>query len=240
MARGAGNVDPDPGSAGPVSGASGRAVDDRKDRQRSGSRHPRPSAPRPRGVLRVLGGQGRPGRRRARRPGTDRDPGDGRRRRAARIAPGLRHVHGVPAGLRSRWRASCEAGVNVVTTMYMLAGEGYGADVHQRLESAAQQGGSSLYATGIYPGHAPMVALAASAMCNRHRPALHPGVARHERLRERADVPGDEHRSADRRPPSTGDDRGQLRFVQGTDPGAGSSARSDARRDPLRGRVRRR
>jgi hypothetical protein len=60
-----------------------------------------------------------------------------------------------------------EAGVNVVTTMYMLAGEGYGADVHQRLESAAKQGQSSLYATGVYPGHAPMVALAASAMCSR-------------------------------------------------------------------------
>jgi hypothetical protein len=60
-----------------------------------------------------------------------------------------------------------EAGVNVVTTMYMLAGDGYGADVHARLESAAKQGQSSLYATGVYPGHAPMVALAASAMCNR-------------------------------------------------------------------------
>jgi hypothetical protein len=60
-----------------------------------------------------------------------------------------------------------EAGVNVVTTMYMLAGEGYGNDVHERLESAAIKGQSSLYATGIYPGHAPMVALAASAMCHR-------------------------------------------------------------------------
>lgn len=60
-----------------------------------------------------------------------------------------------------------EAGVNVVTTMYMLAGEGYGAGVHQRIEDAAKRGRSSLYATGVYPGHAPMVALAASAMCNR-------------------------------------------------------------------------
>lgn len=60
-----------------------------------------------------------------------------------------------------------EAGVNVVTTMYMLAGEGYGVDVHQRIEEAAKRGQSSLYATGVYPGHAPMVALAASAMCNR-------------------------------------------------------------------------
>ena len=60
-----------------------------------------------------------------------------------------------------------EAGVNVVTTMYMLAGEGYGAAAHQRITDAASRGRSSLYATGIYPGHAPMVALAASAMCRR-------------------------------------------------------------------------
>jgi hypothetical protein len=60
-----------------------------------------------------------------------------------------------------------QAGVNVVTTMYMLAGDGYGADVRERLEDAAIQGNASLYATGIYPGHAPTVALAASAMCSR-------------------------------------------------------------------------
>jgi 2,4-diaminopentanoate dehydrogenase len=60
-----------------------------------------------------------------------------------------------------------QAGVNIVTTMYMLAGDGYGADVRTQLEDAAIQGKSSLYATGIYPGHAPMVALAASAMCSR-------------------------------------------------------------------------
>ena len=60
-----------------------------------------------------------------------------------------------------------EAGVNVVTSMYMLCGVGYGEDVHERIRKAALQGGSSLYASGIYPGHAPMVALAASAMCTR-------------------------------------------------------------------------
>jgi 2,4-diaminopentanoate dehydrogenase len=60
-----------------------------------------------------------------------------------------------------------DAGVNVVSTMYMLAGSGYGEDVKERLEAAAQRGGSSLYASGIYPGHAPMVGLAASAMCAR-------------------------------------------------------------------------
>ncbi|MCW2550027.1 MAG: dihydrodipicolinate reductase [Mycobacterium sp.] len=60
-----------------------------------------------------------------------------------------------------------DAGVNVVTSMYMLAGAGYGEAVHQRIRDAAQRGGSSLYASGIYPGHAPLVALAASAMCTR-------------------------------------------------------------------------
>jgi hypothetical protein len=60
-----------------------------------------------------------------------------------------------------------EAGANVVTSMYMLAGEGYGTEVHERLEDATLRSRSSLYATGVYPGHAPMVALAASAMCHR-------------------------------------------------------------------------
>jgi hypothetical protein len=60
-----------------------------------------------------------------------------------------------------------ESGVNVATSMYMLAGIGYGADVHERLQAAASRGGSSLYASGIYPGHAPLVALVASAMCTR-------------------------------------------------------------------------
>ena len=60
-----------------------------------------------------------------------------------------------------------ESGINLVTTMYMLAGRGYGDDVHERIKDAAARGQSSLYASGIYPGHANMVALAASAMCTR-------------------------------------------------------------------------
>jgi 2,4-diaminopentanoate dehydrogenase len=59
------------------------------------------------------------------------------------------------------------AGIDVVTSMYMLAGHGYGDDVAARLEAAALRGGASLYASGVYPGHAPMVGLAASAMCSR-------------------------------------------------------------------------
>ena len=60
-----------------------------------------------------------------------------------------------------------ESGINLVTTMYMLAGRGYGDDVHERIENAAARGQSSLYASGIYPGHANMVALSTSAMCTR-------------------------------------------------------------------------
>jgi hypothetical protein len=60
-----------------------------------------------------------------------------------------------------------ESGANVVTTMYMLAGQGYGEEQTDRIRDAALRGGSSLYASGIYPGHAPMVALSASAMCRR-------------------------------------------------------------------------
>ena len=60
-----------------------------------------------------------------------------------------------------------ESGINVVTTMYMLAGNGYGDGPTARLRDAATRGGSSLYSSGIYPGHVAMVALAASAMCQR-------------------------------------------------------------------------
>jgi hypothetical protein len=59
------------------------------------------------------------------------------------------------------------AGVDVVTTMYMLAGEGYGPEATARVRAACERGGASLYAGGTYPGHAPTVALAASAMCRR-------------------------------------------------------------------------
>ena len=60
-----------------------------------------------------------------------------------------------------------ESGANVVTTMYMLAGEGYGEEATARIRAAALRGEASLYSSGIYPGHAPMVGLAATAMCRR-------------------------------------------------------------------------
>ncbi|HUS62398.1 MAG TPA: hypothetical protein VMY34_09390, partial [Acidimicrobiales bacterium] len=60
-----------------------------------------------------------------------------------------------------------ESGANMVASMYMLSGRGYGDEPTARIRDAALRGGSSLYTSGIYPGHAPMVALAASAMCSR-------------------------------------------------------------------------
>ena len=60
-----------------------------------------------------------------------------------------------------------ESGINVVSTMYMLSGSGYGAEPSERITRACERGASSLYASGVYPGHAPMVALAASAMCRK-------------------------------------------------------------------------
>jgi 2,4-diaminopentanoate dehydrogenase len=60
-----------------------------------------------------------------------------------------------------------EAGINVVTTLHMLSGRGYGDEPTRRIRAAMARGGSSLYSSGIYPGHAPMVALAVSGMCRR-------------------------------------------------------------------------
>jgi 2,4-diaminopentanoate dehydrogenase len=60
-----------------------------------------------------------------------------------------------------------ESGANVVTTLYMLSGTGYGEEATRSVREAALRGGASLNGSGIYPGHAPMVALAASAMCRR-------------------------------------------------------------------------
>lgn len=59
------------------------------------------------------------------------------------------------------------SGANVVSTMYMMAGIGYGEEATHRLRDACLSGGSSLYASGVYPGHVPMVAMAVSAMCSR-------------------------------------------------------------------------
>jgi len=60
-----------------------------------------------------------------------------------------------------------EMGTNIVTSMYQLAGDGYGDDVQSRIIDAARRGKATLYASGTYPGHVAMVALGATAVCSR-------------------------------------------------------------------------
>ena len=57
------------------------------------------------------------------------------------------------------------SGINVLTTASFLTGRAYGDDARARLEAAAQQGGASLFGSGINPGFAEYMAAAASAAC---------------------------------------------------------------------------
>ncbi len=146
--------------------AAGRAVDDRQDRQRRREGHGRPPGAGSRRLLCVLPGK------------VGRDVGE-----LCGIGPiGITATDDVEALLAlepdcvsymayrpdfDHLERILESGANVVSTMYMMAGTGYGEVPTHRLRDACLRGGSSLYASGIYPGHAPMVALAASAMCSR-------------------------------------------------------------------------
>jgi hypothetical protein len=58
-----------------------------------------------------------------------------------------------------------EAGINIVTTASFITGRSYGEQEMVRLRTAAEMGGVSIYGTGINPGLASVVALAASAAC---------------------------------------------------------------------------
>jgi len=64
-------------------------------------------------------------------------------------------------------RAIIESGVNVVTSLYQLAGTGCDDDAHDRVLAASERGNASLYASGTHPGYAPMVALTATSVCSR-------------------------------------------------------------------------
>lgn len=52
-----------------------------------------------------------------------------------------------------------EAGINVISTANFITGRSYGDDQMARLHAAAEQGGASLYGTGISPGLANALAL---------------------------------------------------------------------------------
>lgn len=58
-----------------------------------------------------------------------------------------------------------QAGINVATTASFITGYGYGEEARARLEAAAQQGGASLFGSGINPGWINSVATAASGLC---------------------------------------------------------------------------
>jgi hypothetical protein len=60
-----------------------------------------------------------------------------------------------------------EAGCNIVSTAYFVTGRQFGADALARIQAAAQQGGVSIYGTGVNPGLANVIALVASAGCSR-------------------------------------------------------------------------
>jgi hypothetical protein len=59
-----------------------------------------------------------------------------------------------------------EAGVNVVSTAAFITGGRLGAD-RDRLAAACEQGGASLFGTGINPGLVELIAITTAGMCDR-------------------------------------------------------------------------
>lgn len=59
-----------------------------------------------------------------------------------------------------------EAGCNIVTTVLFITGTQLGADAKERIERAAQAKAVSVYATGVNPGLADVIALVASSGCS--------------------------------------------------------------------------
>ncbi|MGA7050928.1 MAG: dihydrodipicolinate reductase [Mycobacterium sp.] len=59
------------------------------------------------------------------------------------------------------------AGVNVVGTSRFITGRRISADAAVRLDEACQRGGSSLYGSGVNPGHVNVIALLATGFCDR-------------------------------------------------------------------------
>jgi hypothetical protein len=58
------------------------------------------------------------------------------------------------------------AGVNVVTSASFITGHKLGAD-RDRLERACQQGGSTIFGSGVSPGFAELLAIVAATACDR-------------------------------------------------------------------------
>ena len=60
-----------------------------------------------------------------------------------------------------------QAGIDIVSTLNKLAGDGYGSDAQRRIAAACQSGAATLYTSGLYPGNVNNVALAATALVRR-------------------------------------------------------------------------
>ena len=59
-----------------------------------------------------------------------------------------------------------EAGVNVVSTAAFINGNGLGAD-RDRIVKACEQGGSSMFGTGVSPGFVEQIAITLAGVCDR-------------------------------------------------------------------------
>ena len=57
------------------------------------------------------------------------------------------------------------AGINVATTAHFMTGRAYGEEARQRLQTAALDGGASLFGSGINPGYVQHLAAVASNVC---------------------------------------------------------------------------
>lgn len=58
-------------------------------------------------------------------------------------------------------------GVNVISTAGFITGRSLGPEAVARLRAAAEDGGTTLYGTGINPGHINVFALVSAAICDR-------------------------------------------------------------------------
>ena len=104
-----------------------------------------------------------------------------------------------------------ESGVNLVTTMYMMSGIGYGDDVHERIVDATRRGGVVALREWRVSRARTDGRAGGERHVRPHRPHLGARIGRHERLPQRADVPRHEHRPGARRPRGARHDRSELR-----------------------------
>ncbi|MCZ4499099.1 MAG: dihydrodipicolinate reductase [Marmoricola sp.] len=61
------------------------------------------------------------------------------------------------------------AGINVVTTAELLTGHSLGEDARNRLQVAGEEGGASLFGTGMNPGFAQLLGAVATGVCQEVR-----------------------------------------------------------------------